>query len=62
MKAAANAVVVIGLMSLVVGIISRLTLTPLGFFPGTLNAETMLQFTNTCMLIAIALLLLEKAK
>ena len=58
MKKLANIVLVVGLISLVVGIISRITLAPIG--PGRIEAQAFLAFTNTCVLFAIALVLLEK--
>ena len=57
MKAIVNIAIVVAVISLVVGLISRLTLTPVG--PMGIEAEAFLQFTNTCLLLAIALALLQ---
>jgi hypothetical protein len=59
MKAIAYIAIIVGAISLVVGIISRITLTPVG--PG-IEAQAFLQFTNTCLLAAIALGILELLK
>ena len=59
MKAIINIALVAAGISLVVGIISRITLTPVG--PG-IEAQAFLQFTNTCLLAAIALGVLELLK
>lgn len=48
-------------ISLIAGIISRLTLTPIPFVPGTLEAGSLLNFANTCLLFAIALMLKIKS-
>ena len=50
----------LGAVSLVVGVISRITMTPVPIAPCGIIAETFLMFTNTCILAAIALLILEK--
>lgn len=60
MKAIAYIAVIVGVISLVVGIISRLTLQPVQ--PGGIEAQAFLQFTNTCFLAAIALGVLELLK
>ena len=57
MKNLANVCLVLALASLVVGIISRITITPLMF---GLEANAFLRFTNTALLFAITLLLIEK--
>ena len=62
MKSVAKFFIIIGFISLLVGLISRMTLKPVGLIPGTMEANTLLQFTNTCMLIAITLMLWEKSK
>jgi hypothetical protein len=59
MKAIINIALVVAGISLVVGIVSRITLTPVG--PG-IEAQAFLQFTNTCLLAAIALGILELLK
>ena len=63
MKAIANIALVVAAISLIVGIISRLTLVPVPIAPGKgIEAQAFLAFTNTCLLIAITLTLLEIAK
>ncbi|RKY33954.1 MAG: hypothetical protein DRP69_05745 [Candidatus Duberdicusella sinuisediminis] len=54
------ALIVAGI-SLVLGIISRIILQPLPILPGGgVEAEVFLNFTNTCLLAAIALAVLGK--
>ena len=60
MKGLAVVALVVGLISLVVGIISRYTLIPVP--PVRLEAHAILQFTNTCFLLSIALLLFATLK
>ncbi|MBN3038755.1 MAG: hypothetical protein JW869_04980 [Candidatus Omnitrophica bacterium] len=60
MKAIINGAIAAAGISLVVGIISRMTLKPIG--PSSIEAQAFLQFTNTCLLLAIALTLLEILK
>lgn len=60
MKNIAYIALVIAAISLIVGIISRLTLTPVG--PAGIEAQAFLAFTNSCLLIAITLVLLEMLK
>lgn len=62
MKILAYVVIVIAVISLIVGIVSKLTMTPVAFLPGGLEAQAFLVFTNTCLLIAITLILLEMLK
>ena len=61
MRAIVYIAIIVGAISLVLGIISRITLQPVG--PG-IEAQAFLQFTNTCLLVAItfAVLRLLKAK
>ncbi len=60
MKVMINGSLVIAGLSLIIGIISRLTLKPVG--PSMIEAQAFLQFTNTCLLIAITFTLLELLK
>ena len=60
MKVIAKLCIALGLISLIIGIISRITVTPVG--PGGIEANAFLAFTNTCLLLAIALILLEIKK
>lgn len=62
MKAIAYIAMVIAAISLIVGIISRFTLVPVAMVRGGLEAQALLAFTNTCLLIAITFILLEILK
>jgi len=56
MKKIADGVLVLGVIGIIVGIISRLTMTPvMGIF-----ASATFQFSGVCLLLAIAMLLREK--
>ena len=61
MKNIANVAVAIGILSLVIGIISRFTINPVNFkglIPGDgLAAHAFLEFASTCFLAAIALIM-----
>jgi hypothetical protein len=61
MKPLINIVIGIAMLSLAIGIVSRLTATPVPFAK-LIEAGSFLAFTNTCLLIAITLLLLQTAK
>lgn len=60
MKTIAYVALVVGAISLIIGMISRVTLTPVG--PAGIEAEAFLKFTNTCILTAITFILLQMAK
>lgn len=61
MKSIKNIAIILGFISLVVAIVSRLTMKPLAVAPGGgLKAGVLLDFTNTCFLIAITFILLEQ--
>ena len=62
MKVIVKISIIIAAISLVVGLISRLTLQPVG--PMGIEAQAFLRFANTCLLVAItfAVLQLLKAK
>lgn len=62
MKTISKIAIVIGIISLAVGIISRIAMAPVGLVPGGLEAEALLAFTNTCFLVAITFILLEILK
>lgn len=63
MKGIINIALVAAAISLILGIISRLTMTPIPIAPGGgIEAQVFLAFTDTCLLIAIALTLLQIAK
>ena len=51
--------VVVAVVSLVIGIISRINLAPVMF---GLEANALLRFTDTCLLLAIALGLIQMLK
>lgn len=56
MKKLADVVIIVAVISIVVGIISRITLVPVaGVF-----ANAFLQFAGVCLLLAIALLIRAK--
>ena len=58
MKKVAYVAIVVAAISLIAGIISRWTLTPIALAQGSLEAGVLLSFTNTCLLIAITFILL----
>ena len=60
MKTIAYIAIGVAAISLIVGIISRLTITPVG--PAGIEAQAFLGFANTCLLVAITLILLGLAK
>jgi len=59
MKALAYISIVAAIISLAAGIISRIAFIPLNVAPGGLEARAFLLFTNTCLLFAIAFILLQ---
>ena len=63
MKVLVNIFLVVAAIGLVVGIISRLTWIPVPVGPGVgIEARSLLAFTKTCLLFAIALMLLQLVK
>ncbi len=63
MKTIAYGALVVAAISLIVALISRFTMTPITYATGgMISAESLLDFSNTCLLIAIALTLLEMLK
>ena len=63
MKGVIYAVLVVAAISLILGIISRFSMTLIPIAPGGgIEAEVLLSFSNTCFLAAIALTLLEILK
>lgn len=58
MKNLANIALIAAAVSVIIGIISRLSLQPIG--PMGMEAQAFLQFANTCLLAAIALAILQK--
>ena len=59
MKTAVNALLGLGAISLVIGIVTRLT-TGVVPIAGGIEPMTFLVFANTCLLISLVLLALEK--
>jgi len=57
MKVLAYILVVVAVISFILGLVSRVTLKPFVF---GLVAHSFLDFTKTCLLFAITLLLLQK--
>jgi len=49
-------------VSLVLGLIGRYSMQPMPFAPGGIMPGTFLTFANTCLLAAIALILLDIAQ
>lgn len=62
MKTIAYIFIVVAAVSLIVGLVSRLTLTPVSIVPGGATARSFLEFTNTCLLIAVTFILLHIVK
>ncbi len=61
MRSLAIVALIVAGISLVLGIVSRIILQPLPILPGGgVEAEVFLNFTNTCLLAAIALAVLGK--
>ena len=60
MKGLANVALVVAMISLILGIITRLTMKPIPIAPGVVTVMGFLVVANTCLLIAIALLLKAK--
>lgn len=60
MKVLAYIALITGVISLIIGIVSRWTLTPIG--PVNIEAQAFLAFTNTCFLAAITFILLRILK
>jgi hypothetical protein len=60
MKAIINIALVVAAVSLILGIISRFTAIPVHIGKTGIEAQAFLQFTNTCLLVAIALILKKK--
>lgn len=60
MRNIAYIAIVIGGISLITAIVSRFTSVPVALAPGGIEAHGLISFTNTCLLVAIALILLGK--
>lgn len=62
MKAIAYIAIAVAAISLVAGIISRYTVTPIPIMQVGIEAHAFLAFTNTCLLIAVTFILLHMLK
>lgn len=62
MKGMVNVVLFVAGVSLLMGIISRVTLRPVPIANTGIEAEAFLNFTNTCLFMAIVLLLQQLVK
>ncbi len=62
MQKVAALALVIAAISFVLAVISRITGQPIVLMPSGVQATTFLDFTNTCLLAAIAFILLELAR
>ena len=63
MKVLVNIALVAAVVSLVVAVISRLSLRPLPIGYGVgIEANALLTFANTCLLIAITFILMQMSK
>ncbi len=60
MKTIVNISLIIAAISLIVGIISRITIAPVG--PMQIEAQAFLEFTNTCLLVALTFAVLQLLK
>ena len=60
MKTAVNIALIVGTISLIAAVISKLTFTPVKMLPGNLEACSLLNFANTCFLISIILTIVGK--
>lgn len=61
MRSIANVAIILGFLSLVVGIISRLRMMPIYAVRGGLEAQSLLLFAMVCFIVAITFILLELA-
>ena len=57
MKALSYTALIVAAISLIIGIASRIMVQPIG--PMVIEAQAFLQFTNTCLLAAIAFAVLQ---
>ncbi len=62
MKAIATVIMIIGIVSLIAALVSRITMIPIIVVPGDLEAGALLSFANTCFLISIIIILGEISK
>ena len=63
MKMVSNIALIVAAISLIGAIISRLTMTPITYaVGGEIGGDSMLQFTNTCLLISIAVSMVQLVK
>jgi len=63
MRVIINILLAVAVIGLIAGIISRLTFIPLPLGPGAgIKGRSILAFTNTCLLFAIAFMVLQLVK
>jgi len=62
MRTIANLALIAAAVSFMVGLISKIRLTPVHILPAGIEARALLIFTNTCLLVAIIFLLLDTLK
>ncbi len=63
MKTIINLTLIVAVVSLAVGMVSRFFIVPVPIVDGLrIEAHSFLAFTNTCLLMAIALMLLQLVK
>lgn len=62
MKKLAVAILVIGAISMLAGIFSRVTMRLLPLAPNGIKASVAISFANTCFLLSIALLAVKAVK
>jgi hypothetical protein len=62
MKNLSMLAVVVALICIILGLISRYTMKPLALAPGGLEANALFVFANTCLLMAITMMLMGSCK
>ncbi len=62
MKTLAVAIIIIGVVSVLAGIYSRVSMVLLPLAPNGIKGSVAISFGSTCFLLSIALLLLKPAK
>ena len=62
MKALASIALVLAVVSVVLGIVSRATMSPIPIFPGGLEAGALLTLANTFLLAAAVAILMQMSK
>ncbi len=62
MKMIANVALIAGAVSFILAVVSRMTVKLIPIMPGGLEAQALLAFTNTCLLTAAVVLLMQLTK